>query len=71
MSERSTAKAKRRDAAKASYAPAPSTVLSEENTRLKAELAAARQRIADLESMQAHVVNRIDWVLDSLHNLPE
>lgn len=70
MSERNGAKAKRRDAAKA---PARSTAaeLGAENARLKAELQAAHARITDLESRQAEVANRIDWVIDSLHNLPD
>jgi hypothetical protein len=71
MSERSTAKAKRRDNAKASERPPGPASLGEENARLKAELAAARQRIVDLETKHAEVVNRIDWVIDSLHNLPD
>lgn len=45
--------------------------LTNENQRLKAELAAARERIADLESKQVDVTNRIAWVIDSLHNLDE
>lgn len=36
-----------------------------------AELEAARRRIIELESMHDLAVNRIDWVLDSLHNLVE
>jgi len=78
MSERTTAKAKRRDTAKASAKTSSNSAkrplakgLSEENARLKAELAAAEARIADLESKHAEAVNRIDWVLDSLHNLPD
>lgn len=94
MAERSTAKAKRRDAARntvkaqtsaSSKKSASSNAsrgssselslagrdLSEENARLKSELAAAQQRIADLEIRHAEVANRIDWVLESLHNLPE
>lgn len=45
--------------------------LTNENQRLKAELAAAQERIADLESRQVDVTNRIAWVIDSLHNLGE
>ena len=45
--------------------------LTNENQRLRAELAATRERIADLESRQVDVTNRIAWVIDSLHNLDE
>jgi hypothetical protein len=65
MAERNTVKAKRPETAKG---PAKAGV---ENARLKAELAEARERIADLELKQAEMINRIDWVIDSLHNLPE
>jgi len=39
--------------------------------RLMAQLEAARQRISELERIHDLAVNRIDWVLDSLHNLVE
>lgn len=68
MAERTTAKAKRTDAGK----PAKSQVSSPagaENARLKAELAEALERIADLEIKHAEIVNRIDRVIDSLHKL--
>lgn len=48
-----------------------SAALADENQRLKAELAAAEARIADLESKQTDITNRIAWVIDSLHNLDE
>ena len=71
MTERSTAKSKRPDAAKTPPNPAASGGLGAENARLKAELAEARERIADLELKHAEVINRIDWVIDSLHNLTD
>lgn len=37
--------------------------------RLRAELEAAHQEIATLRTRQEHVLNRIDWVLDSLDTL--
>ncbi len=43
--------------------------LEAECQALKAELVAAREEIARLEKRQELVVNRIDWVIDSLHNL--
>ena len=43
--------------------------LEAERDRLMAELKAAQTRIADLERTREQVVNRIDWVIDSLHSL--
>lgn len=37
--------------------------------RLRVELEAARQEIATLRARQEQVLNRIDWVLDSLDTL--
>ncbi len=37
--------------------------------RLRAELEAARKRIAELEAQHESLVNRIDWAIDSLHSL--
>lgn len=87
MAERNTAKAKRQDAPKGGRKSASKAVpakaataaanavddveLANENQRLKAELAAARERIADLELKHTDVSNRIAWVLDSLHNLDD
>ena len=79
MAERNTAKSKRAEIAKPpAKTPVKSSAklgaggaVSAENTRLKAELAVALERIADLELKQAEIVNRIDWVIDSLHNLPD
>ena len=45
--------------------------LQEECEQLRAELAKARGRIAELEAQRETVVNRIDWVIDSLHTLLE
>ena len=69
MAERNTAKTKRSDAGKAAPKVGPSGDLAAENARLEAELAAARARIAALEQKHEEVVNRIAWVIDSLHNL--
>jgi archaellum component FlaC len=50
--------------------------LEDECARLRAEcagldqqLSTAKARIRTLEDTQKDVVNRIDWVLDSIHNL--
>ncbi|HPG88890.1 MAG TPA: hypothetical protein PLD46_04510 [Hyphomicrobium sp.] len=84
MAERTTAKAKRLDAPKgarkglskqagvaAAVAAGADGALADENARLKADLAAAQERIADLELKQTEITNRIAWVIDSLHNLAD
>lgn len=45
--------------------------LERERDRLKSQLAEAEARIARLEESRAEAVNRIDWVIDSLHNVLE
>jgi chromosome segregation ATPase len=45
--------------------------LERENTRLMTQLEEAQERIARLEQSRAEAVNRIDWVIDSLHNILE
>lgn len=45
--------------------------LERERDQLAIELQSARLRIAELERLHDLAVNRIDWVLDSLHNLSE
>lgn len=47
------------------------TRLEQERDQLKAELEAARRRIAELEAARAQVLDRIDWAIDSLHNVIE
>lgn len=74
MAERTTAKSKRAEGAKPAAKPVKAVKaadLEAENTRLRGELAAAQARIADLEQKQAEIINRIDWAIDSLHNLTE
>jgi hypothetical protein len=71
MAERSTAKTRRPDSAKSPAKTGAAGGLSAENAQLKADLASAQERIADLELKQAEIINRIDWVIDSLHNLPD
>jgi len=57
--------------------PAPVAVdkryakIEQERDKLKAELAAAKSRISELERQREDVINRIDWVIDSLHNVLE
>lgn len=45
--------------------------LKRERDELRDELMAAKQRIAELQAINEDAVNRIDWVLDSLHSLLE
>jgi len=47
------------------------SALERERDSLKAELEVARARIAELEQQRELVVNRIDWIIDSLHSLIE
>jgi hypothetical protein len=43
--------------------------LEAECVRLQFELDTARERIAGLEAMRKDVLDRIAWVIDSLHSL--
>lgn len=65
--------AKKTTAAKSAKAGAAGAIdatahefLLEQNEALKAELERAQARIAELEELNRNVVNRIDWVIDSL-----
>lgn len=71
MTDRSTAKKKRVEDAKLPRKPVAASAPGDDAARLKVELAAAHARIAELEQKQAEIVNRIDWVIDSLHNLTD
>ena len=43
--------------------------LKRERDTFEAELAAAKAKIAALEAARTDAINRIDWVLDSLHTV--
>lgn len=61
-------------AAKAKAAPAAGTdeaSLAAENAALRAALTEVKAEIVRLQKRQELVVNRIEWVIDSLHNLLE
>jgi chromosome segregation ATPase len=45
--------------------------LESERDRLQAQLEKAEKRIRELEESREQVVNRIDWVIDSLRSLVE
>lgn len=57
----------------ATTGPAPETLAEVRRQRDEARqaLAAAEHRIAELESRNEQAVNRIDWVIDSLHTLKD
>ena len=46
-------------------------MLLDQNEALRAELDQATARIRKLEEINRNVLDRIDWVIDSLHNLME
>ena len=83
MAERNTAKssvparsataskAKRSTSAKPGRKADEAIGLAEQNAKLTTELTAAHERIAELERKHSEIVNRIDWVIDSLHNLTD
>ena len=71
MAERNTAKSKRSEGTKRASTAAAEAGASGQVAGLEAELAAALARIAELEQKHADIINRIDWVIDSLHNLTE
>ncbi|MFA5901574.1 MAG: hypothetical protein WC829_20935 [Hyphomicrobium sp.] len=82
MAERVTQKAKRkakpaRKSARAAGANGKRAgvgkvdVLERERDELKTQLADAVARISKLEVARDEAVNRIDWAIDSLHNLLE
>lgn len=56
---------------RASSPASPATVLEKRVAELERDLAAARVRVAELEADRAHVLNRIDWAIDSLHTIVE
>lgn len=45
--------------------------IKRERDQALGDLAAAKKRIAELESQHEQVVNRIDWVIDSLHMMKD
>ncbi len=50
--------------------PSSTDDLRRECDRLRTELESARAEIDELRKKQAKVLDRIDWVLDSLRSLP-
>lgn len=66
MSERGTARAKK--SVDASVPSRTAKAATAELLALRAELSRARVQIAELERRHVEAVNRIDWLIDSLHN---
>jgi len=71
MTERNTLKIKRAEAIKSARKPAADGTVRSENGPLRAALAVAQQRIAELEQRTADALDRIAWAVDSLHNCAE
>ena len=72
MIERSSAKAKRGVQPKGQRRGGPAAAEQQaEIARLIDELKGARARIAELEQKHAEIVNRIDWIIDSLQNISD
>lgn len=78
MTERSPAKIKRAVDSRAPRKAASGAAETTEVARLKAqiarledELAAAQAQIAGHEKRESDALNRIDWVIDSLHNISD
>lgn len=71
LSSKAQPRAKSHGPAVARAQPRSSDDWERECERLKAELEAARQEIASLRKRQEQVLNRIDWVLDSLDSLSQ
>ena len=55
----------------ASQAASELEMLAEQNAALREELEHAKARIAQLEALHEDVINRIDWVVDSLQTALE
>lgn len=73
---RATSRGARTAAAKSAKSPTKSPVdaiekLELERNELLTRLAAAEARIERLESQRLDVLNRIDWAIDSIHNVLE
>lgn len=73
MAQRDRPKSKQTSGRDAGTAAVTGGVLTLESRvkMLESEVAAARARIRELEDCRIEAVNRIDWVIDSLHNVIE
>lgn len=79
MAERAVKKSKRTGRRSSTARPAPADSVDLSASRVKAlerdcdrltvQLQEAQERIALLEESRREAVNRIDWVIDSLHNV--
>ncbi|MGI9477688.1 MAG: hypothetical protein ACR2PI_13380 [Hyphomicrobiaceae bacterium] len=64
-----TAKKARQTKPAAVTGDAETALLRDQNEALRTELEQARARIQHLEELNKNVVNRIDWVIDSLQSV--
>ncbi|MGL4395392.1 MAG: hypothetical protein ACRCS9_02525 [Hyphomicrobium sp.] len=71
MADRDSVKAKRKTGAATAQPVLDAAGLAGENARLTAALAEAQARIAELEGKHTEIINRIEWVIDSLRTLDE
>jgi hypothetical protein len=69
MSERSTAKASKNSSAKPARKASAGGAPVNELDVLRRELELAKAEIAELQRRQTEAATRIDWLIDSLHNL--
>ena len=69
--KKSAASSKPTAAAKRSVANGMFEALERERDQLKEQLADAMAQIARLQEARDEAVNRIDWAIDSLHNVLE
>lgn len=60
-----------RVAARSKSEPEKPDAVRRERDALRAELAAAKAEIERLSEVQAQVLNRIDWIIDSLNSLSD
>ena len=69
---RASSRTARTDADTAAKSPGDALEqLERERDQLRVQLAAAEARIKLLENERLDVLNRIDWVIDSIHNVLE
>jgi hypothetical protein len=71
MTNKVKTKATRPAARKPVTAKSEAVRIAAENARLLERLAAAEERIVQLESQRDDALNRIEWVIDSINSLTD